>query len=87
MLGRFLVLMVAFLVLTGIGGGHRHCGRGEGAGHALETLLATGAGRIEIATAKQLLVLAVGIAITALQVVNLLVYAGRLRLPCPKPSR
>lgn len=83
-LGRFLVLMVAFLVLTGGSVVAIDTVAGEKERGTLETLLATGAGRIEIVTAKQLLVLAVGIAITALQVVNLLVYAGFGLIPLPE---
>lgn len=49
---------------------------GEKERGTLETLLTTAAGRAEIVAAKHLLILAVGLVITLIQVTNLVVYVG-----------
>lgn len=82
--GRFLVLVVVFLVFIGGSVVAIDTMAGEKERGTLETLLTTGASRVEIVAAKQLLVLAVGVAIAVLQVVNLLVYAGFGLIPLPE---
>ncbi len=56
---------------------------GEKERGTLETLLTTGAGRLEILAAKHLVIVAVALLITAIQVLNLLVYVHFKLLPVP----
>lgn len=82
--GRFLMLMVVFLVLTGGSVVAIDSVAGEKERGTLETLLTTAAGRNEIFAAKQLLVLTVGLAIALLQVFNMLAYAHFGLVPLPE---
>ncbi len=56
---------------------------GEKERGTLETLLTTGAGRLEILAAKHLVIVAVALLITTIQILNLLVYVHFKLLPVP----
>jgi ABC-type Na+ efflux pump permease subunit/membrane protease YdiL (CAAX protease family) len=75
-LGRFLTALLLFLVMTGGAVVAQDTLAGEKERGTLETLLTSAITPREIVLAKVLLVLAVGLGITAVQVVNLLVYVG-----------
>src|SRR5690606_20614637 len=81
--GRFLTV---FLFLMALGDGAAAAidiVAGEKERGTLETLLATPAGRREIVAARQLTVLAAALAITRVQVANLLLCAGLDLIPLP----
>jgi sodium transport system permease protein len=75
-LGRLVTLLLLFFLLSGGAVVAQDTLAGEKERGTLETLLTTAITRREIVTAKVLLVLAVGLAITLIQVLNLLVYVG-----------
>jgi len=83
LVGRFLTLLVVFLVFSGGAVVAIDSVAGEKERGTLETLLTTALGRGEIVAAKHLAILAVALAITAIQVLNLLLYVGLglIRLP------
>ncbi|MBP7146054.1 MAG: CPBP family intramembrane metalloprotease [Acidobacteria bacterium] len=83
LVGRFLTLLVVFLVFSGGAVVAIDSVAGEKERGTLETLLTTALGRGEIVAAKHLAILAVALAITAIQVLNLLIYVGLglIRLP------
>jgi sodium transport system permease protein len=75
-LGRIATLMLLLFLFAAGAVVAQDTLAGEKERGTLETLLTTAATRGEIVTAKFLLILAVGVAITVIQVVNLLVYVG-----------
>ncbi len=75
-LGRFLVLFLVMLIMTGGSVVAIDSIAGEKERGSLETLLTTACTRSEIIFAKLLLVLAVALFITLSQVLNLAVYVG-----------
>lgn len=82
-LGRGLTLILMLFILTGGAVVAIDSIAGEKERGTLETLLTTGASRVEILTAKHLGVLAIALLITLLQSANLLVYVGFKLLPLP----
>lgn len=82
-LGRLMPLLLLLFVLSGGAVVAMDLLAGEKERGTLETLLTTGAGRLEIILAKHLTVFAVGIIIAFLQSANLLLYAGFKLLPLP----
>jgi sodium transport system permease protein len=82
-LGRSLTLLLVFFILTAGAVVAIDSLAGEKERGTLETLLTTSATRMEILTAKQLVILAVALMITLIQSANLLVYAGFKVLPLP----
>ncbi len=74
-LGRFATVFAMLFLLTGGSVVAADTLAGEKERGTLETLLTTGAGRREIVYAKQLLIIAVGVAIAAVQLVELFVLA------------
>ncbi len=75
-LGLFLTPLVMFLMLAGGSIVAADAIAGEKERGTLETLLTTAARRADIVTSKQLTIIAVALAITLINVVNLLVYIG-----------
>lgn len=82
-LGRSLTLILMIFILTGGAVVAIDSIAGEKERGTLETLLTTGASRVEILTAKHLGVLAIGLLITLLQSANLWAYVGFKLLPFP----
>lgn len=82
-LGRVLTLFLVVLLLPSAAVMATDSLAGEKERGTLETLLTTAAGRVEIILAKHLAILAVAVAITLLQALNLLVYVGLGWLPLP----
>ncbi len=76
MLGRLVTLLLLFFLLSGGAIVAQDTLAGEKERGTLETLLTSAISRREIVTAKVLLVLAVALTITVIQVLNLLVYVG-----------
>jgi sodium transport system permease protein len=75
-LGRLMTLLLLFFLISGGAVVAQDTLAGEKERGTLETLLTTAMSRREIVAAKVLLVFAVAIAITGIQVLNLLVYVG-----------
>ncbi len=82
-LGRMMTLLLLLFVLTGGTVVATDLLAGEKERGTLETLLTTGAGRLEIVLAKHLTVLTVGMLIAFIQSANLLVYIGFKLVPVP----
>lgn len=82
-LGRVLTLLLVLFMLTGGAVVALDSLAGEKERGTLETLLTTGATRLEIVLAKHLLIVTVALAITLVQVANLLVYVGFRLVPIP----
>lgn len=82
-LGRALTFMVVIFLLTGGTMIATDTLAGEKERGTLETLLTTGASRLEIVLAKHLSVIAFGLLVTVIQLANLLVYVGFKLLPVP----
>lgn len=82
-LGLILTPLLLFLMLTGGSIVAADAISGEKERGTLETLLTTAARRSEIVTAKQLAVITVGVAVTVINLLNLLVYVvlGLIELP------
>lgn len=74
--GRLLTLMLVFFLLSGGAVVAQDTLAGEKERGTLETLLTSAISRREIVTAKVLLVLMTAVAITTIQVINLLIYVG-----------
>ncbi len=83
LLGRFLTVFLFMLTLTGGSVVAMDIIAGEKERGTLETLLTTAAGRTEIIAAKQLVIMAVALVITLIQVANLLVYTRFEIIPLP----
>ncbi len=83
-LGRFLTLIMLFLLMGGASIVAIDSIAGEKERGSLETLLSTAAGRVEIVAAKQILILAVALFIAGIQVANLLVYVTLNIIELPK---
>lgn len=83
LLGRFLTLFLVMLMLTGGSIVAVDAIAGEKERGTLENLLTTAARRVEIVASKQLAVITVGVAITVINVANLLLYltAGLFEVP------
>lgn len=84
-LGRLATLFLLLFLFTGGALVAQDTLAGEKERGTLETLLTTAATRAEIVTAKFLLVLAIGVIITVIQVANLLVYVGFEVIPTSAP--
>ncbi|MDP1572177.1 MAG: ABC transporter permease subunit [Vicinamibacterales bacterium] len=84
-LGRVATLLLLVFLFTGGAIVAQDTLAGEKERGTLETLLTTAATRVEIVTAKFLLVLAVGVLIAGVQVANLLVYVGFELIPTSAP--
>lgn len=82
-LGRSITLILMIFILTGGAVVAIDSIAGEKERGTLETLLTTGASRVEILTAKHLGVLAIALLITLLQSANLMAYVGFRLLPLP----
>ncbi len=80
-LGRLLTPLLMMFLLTGAAVVAIDSLAGEKERGTLETLLTTAVARAEIVAAKHLLVLAVALIITVIQIVNLLVYVGFHLIP------
>jgi sodium transport system permease protein len=72
----FFMMMAGAMVATDLIAGEKERG-------TLETLLTSGATRVEIVTAKQLVIMAVTLTITCIQALNLLIYVGLRIIPVP----
>jgi sodium transport system permease protein len=83
-LGRFLTLFLLLFVLSGGSVVATDTLAGEKERGTLETLLTTAVSRREVIVAKLLLILAVALMITLIQVANLLVYVGFKLVPAPE---
>ncbi len=75
-IGRFATAFLLLFLLTGGSVVAADAIAGEKERGTLETVLTTAAGRREIVVAKLLVILTVGVAITLIQLLNLLVYVG-----------
>jgi sodium transport system permease protein len=82
-LGRFVTLFLLMFVLSGGAVVATDTLAGEKERGTLETLLTTAVSRREVIVAKHLLILAVALMITVIQVANLLVYIGFKLIPAP----
>ena len=82
-LGRMLTLLLLVFILSSGAVVAIDSLAGEKERGTLETLLTTAAGRIEIYTAKQLVIIAVALVITTIQLANLLIYLHFKLLPVP----
>ncbi len=76
LLGKFALLWVLSFLIAGGSVIAADTIAGEKERGSLETLLTSAASRIDIVTAKMLLILAVGLAVTLLQILNFGIYAG-----------
>jgi len=83
-LGRFLTLFLLLFILSGGSVVATDTLAGEKERGTLETLLTTAVSRREVIVAKLLLILAVALMITLIQVANLLVYVGFKLVPAPE---
>ena len=83
-LGRFATLFLLLFVLSGGAVVATDTLAGEKERGTLETLLTTAVTRREVIVAKLLLILAVALMITLIQVANLLVYVGFKLVPAPE---
>lgn len=82
--GRFLTLFLFVMTLTGGSVVAMDIIAGEKERGTLETLLTTAAGRTEIIAAKQLVILTAALAITLIQVGNLIAYTTLDFIPLPE---
>lgn len=83
-LGKFALLWVLMFLLTGGSVIAADTIAGEKERGSLETLLTSAASRIDIVTAKMLLILAVGVAVALMQVLSFAIYAGFRLIPLPE---
>jgi len=83
-LGRFVTLFLLMFILSGGAVVATDTLAGEKERGTLETLLTTAVSRREVILAKHLLILAVALLITLIQVANLLVYIGFRLIPAPE---
>lgn len=83
-LGRFLTVVLLMLTLSGGSIVAIDSIAGEKERGSLETLLTTAATRAEIVAAKQILILAVALFITFIQVANILIYVSLKIVELPK---
>ena len=83
-LGRFATLFLLLFVLSGGAVVATDTLAGEKERGTLETLLTTAVSRREVIVAQLLLILAVALMITLIQVANLLVYVGFKLVPAPE---
>ena len=83
-IGRFVTAFLFLLTLTAGSVVAMDIIAGEKERGTLETLLTTAAGRTEIIAAKQLVIMAVALVITLIQVGNLLVYTSFDIIPLPE---
>ena len=82
-LGRAITLLLLLFTLTGGAVVATDSLAGEKERGTLETLLTTSARRVEIITAKHLLILAIALLITLIQSANLFLYVGLKLMPMP----
>ncbi len=82
-LGKSLTLLLLLFILSSGAVVATDSLAGEKERGTLETLLTTGAGRMEILAAKQLVIMAVALLITAIQMINLLAYVHFKLIPVP----
>lgn len=82
-LGRGLTVLLLLFILSSGAVVAIDSLAGEKERGTLETLLTTSAGRLEILAAKQLVIVAVALVITCIQLGNLLLYIGLKLLPVP----
>jgi sodium transport system permease protein len=82
-LGRTLTLFILFFMMMAGAVVASDLIAGEKERGTLETLLTSGASRVEIVTAKHLVILTVAAIITVIQAANLLVYVGFKVIPVP----
>ena len=82
-LGRMLTLLLLFFMMMAGAMVASDLIAGEKERGTLETLLTSGATRVEIVTSKQLVIMAVALTITCIQALNLLVYVGLRVIPVP----
>ncbi len=83
-IGRYATAFLLLFLLTGGSVVAADTLAGEKERGTLETLLTTAAGRREIVIAKLLVIVAVGVTITVIQLLNLLVYVGLGVIPLPE---
>ena len=83
-LGRFVTLFLLMFILSGGAVVATDTLAGEKERGTLETLLTTAVSRREVIVAKHLLILAVALLITLIQVGNLLFYIGFKLIPAPE---
>lgn len=82
-LGRTMTLLLLLFMLSGGAVVATDSLAGEKERGTLETLLTTAASRLEIVLAKHLVILAVALVVTVIQVLNFLVYVGFKLIPAP----
>ncbi|MFO1476394.1 MAG: ABC transporter permease subunit [Verrucomicrobiota bacterium] len=82
-LGRMVSLVLLLFLFSGGAVVANDLVAGEKERGTLETLLTTGAGRLEIVLAKQLVIFTVAVVIACVQTANLLVYVGFKLIPVP----
>jgi sodium transport system permease protein len=82
-LGRSLTVLLLLFILSSGAVVATDSLAGEKERGTLETLLTTAAGRMEILAAKQLVIIAVALVITSIQILNLLAYAHFKLIPVP----
>lgn len=82
-LGRFLTVLLLLFILSSGAVVATDSLAGEKERGTLETLLITSAGRLEILAAKHLVIVAVALLITCIQILNLLVYIRFKLIPVP----
>ncbi len=82
--GRYATAFLLIFLLTGGSVVAADTLAGEKERGTLETVLTTAAGRREIVAAKLLVILTVGVAITVIQLLNLLIYVGLGVIPVPE---
>ncbi len=80
-LGRLLTIMLLMFIMSGGAVVATDSLAGEKERGTLETLLTSAASRIEIITAKHLVILSVALVITVIQVMNFLVYVSLKLIP------
>lgn len=80
-LGRSLTLLVLLFILTSGAVVATDSIAGEKERGTLETMLSTSVNRLELLTAKTLVILAIALVITFIQAMNLLVYVGLQLIP------
>ncbi len=83
-IGRYATAFLLLFLLTGGSVVAADTLAGEKERGTLETVLTTAAGRRELVIAKLLVILAVGVAITVIQLLNLLFYVGLGVIPLPE---
>ena len=82
-LGRTITVLLVLFMLTGCSVVAIDSLAGDKERGTLETLLTSSASRLDIITAKHLVILSVAIIITLIQALNLLVYVGFRLIPVP----